>query len=117
MPLYPHRRHGFRTIKVSVDMTLPEFEASLSIDTPPDGMDKALLALWQDIKGNWNAAHKIAQSTGDSHGDWVHAYLHRKEGDISNAKYWYSRADRKVSTMSFEDERKQIVEQILACND
>lgn len=95
-------------------MTLEEFKASLSKDAPPDGIDKALQALWQDAKGNWDTAHQIAQSARDSNGAWVHAYLHRKEGGISNAKYWYARVGMKLSKTSVEDEWKQIVEELLA---
>lgn len=95
-------------------MTLEEFKASLPNDAPPGGVDKALQALWQDAKGNWDKAHQIAQSADDANGDWVHAYLHRREGAISNAKYWYSRVGKKLSKMSIEEEWEQIVEELLA---
>lgn len=98
-------------------MTLTEFEAVLSNAKQADVTNGALLALRQDLKGNWDAAHKIAQSIGDTNGAWVHAYLHRKNGDISNAKYWYSRAGRKLSDIAFDDELKLIVEQVLASGD
>jgi hypothetical protein len=51
-------------------------------------------ALWWDAHGDWDRAHQLAQSVDTPDGAWVHAYLHRKEGDLSNADYWYRRAGR-----------------------
>ena len=67
-------------------MTLDEFRATLT-DAAPPPVAPALVALWQDAKGQWDAAHTIAQDVEDPVGAWVHAYLHRKEGDQSNAAY------------------------------
>jgi hypothetical protein len=61
---------------------------------PPPGCGAALEALWLDGRGEWEAAHAKAQEDGGRDGAWVHAYLHRKEGDESNARYWYARAGR-----------------------
>ena len=77
-------------------MTLDDFKASVADAVPPVGISPALLALWHDGKGNWNRAHEIAQEIDDKIGAWVHAYLHRKEGDEGNAAYWYQRAGRPV---------------------
>ena len=66
-------------------MTLPEFEASLSQTSPPNGLAPTLEALWLDRKGKWERAHEIAQDIRGADGAWVHAYLHRREGDQSNA--------------------------------
>ena len=75
-------------------MDLDAFKASVSNDAPPAGIDTALQALWQDAKGDWDTAHTLAQETPDPVGAWVHAYLHRVEGDESNAGHWYSRAGK-----------------------
>lgn len=63
-------------------------------DTPPKGLSVYLQALWWDSKGDWDRAHEIAQDAGSREGDWIHAYLHRVEGDLANAGYWYSRAGK-----------------------
>lgn len=75
-------------------MDLAAFRASLAAQTPPN-VAAALRALWHDGHGDWQAAHKLVQShEGEPAADWVHAYLHRKEGDLGNAGYWYRRAGR-----------------------
>jgi len=94
-------------------MTLSELQASLSGGAPPEGVPNLVQALWHDARGDWDAAHQIAQSVEGADGAWVHAYLHRKEGDLSNAGYWYSRAGRPRSTASLEDEWTQIAEALL----
>jgi len=75
-------------------MTLEEFNASLQHDTPPSGLNPFLTALWYDAKGDWQASHTIAQDLASKDAAWIHAYLHRKEGDLWNADYWYQRAGR-----------------------
>lgn len=75
-------------------MDIAEFRESLMNETPPKGLAAALEGLWWDAKGNWAKAHEAAQRDEGADGAWVHAYLHRKEGNLSNAKYWYRRADR-----------------------
>lgn len=62
----------------------------------PDGLSLAAQALWWDAAGDWNRAHDCAQAQDDALGAAVHAYLHRKEGDLANARYWYARAGRDV---------------------
>lgn len=64
-------------------MTVKEFKDSLAEEQPPGGLSLALQALWHDAQGDWNAAHELAQSDNGRDGAWVHAYLHRKEGDLS----------------------------------
>jgi hypothetical protein len=76
-------------------------------------MSQVLQALWQDAKGQWNVAHRLVQSVNDSTGAWVHAYLHRKEGDLYNASYWYSNANKKMSTTSLEQEWEEITKALL----
>lgn len=73
----------------------------------------ALLALWWDAQGNWERAHEVAQDVDDSEGAWVHAYLHRKEGDLGNAGYWYRRAGRQPARGPLELEWGSIVETLL----
>ena len=89
-------------------MTLAEFRSTLVQPTPPD-VPPLLLALWKDAKGDWDAAHRIAQDVGDAEGAWVHAYLHRKEGDLSNARYWYRQAGQQPATDALESEWARIV--------
>jgi hypothetical protein len=89
--------------KVSV-MNLAEFHDSLAQPTPPSGLSSALQSLWHEAKGDWEKAHELAQEDAGLAGDWVHAYLHRKEGDASNARYWYARARKPVCASSLEEE-------------
>jgi hypothetical protein len=93
-------------------MTLDDFKATLSDDTPPQ-VSAALVALWQDAKGDWEAAHGTAQDIDDQTGSWVHAYLHRKEGDEGNAAYWYRRAAQPVARDTLPAEWDRIVTALL----
>lgn len=77
-------------------MTLDDFRQSLAATKPAAGVSKALAGLWWDAKGDWTRAHESAQQDEGVEGSWVHAYLHRKEGDHSNAAYWYGRAGKPV---------------------
>ena len=96
-------------------MTLEEFRQSItSDDTPPAALSPLLQALWHDAHGNWDRAHQLAQDVDTNDGAWVHAYLHRKEGDTSNAGYWYRRASRTLFTGSLDDEWTHIAEALLA---
>ena len=95
-------------------MTFDEFKAGLTHPTPPKNLPAALAALWHDGRGNWEEAHRIAQDVNDRTGAWVHAYLHRKEGDLGNASYWYRTAGRPVASGSLEVEWTAIVEALLA---
>ncbi len=98
---------------MSGQMTLAELQASLSQSAPPSGVPRLVEALWRDARGDWEQAHEIAQSIDDLEGAWVHAYLHRKEGDLSNAGYWYSRAGRQRPDASLDEEWKEIAEALL----
>jgi hypothetical protein len=93
-------------------MTLEKLSASLKSNSPPD-LPPLLLALWYDAKGNWDQAHRITQDIDGSDAAWVHAYLHRKEGDLSNARYCYHRAQKSESTSALETEWEQIVRSLL----
>lgn len=79
-------------------MNLETFRASLAGDAPPEGISPALAGLWWDGKGDWQRAHACAQEQEDAAGAAVHAYLHRKEGDLGNAGYWYRWAGRRPAT-------------------
>ena len=94
-------------------MTLAELKASLASTTPPSGLSTPLLALWHDGRGDWDAAHRVAQDIDDADGSWIHAYLHRKEGDVGNAGYWYRRAGQAVARDPLEDEWTRIVSTLL----
>jgi len=95
-------------------MTLADLKATLSAATPPPTLSPPLAALWHDAKGDWNAAHGIAQDIENADGAWIHAYLHRKEGDASNAAYWYRHAGKQVASTSLEAEWDQIATALLA---
>jgi uncharacterized cupin superfamily protein len=94
-------------------MNSQEFRHSLKDDEPPADVAPLLRALWWDAKGNWNQAHEIAQEIPSGEGSWVHAYLHRKEGDSSNAGYWYRQAGKPHCTTDTEAEWLAIVEHLL----
>ena len=93
-------------------MTLAEFVATLRDSAPPPVGD-ALRALWHDARGDWDAAHGIAQDIHDRSGSWVHAYLHRKEGDQGNAAYWYRRAGQSSASGPLDAEWNAIVTALL----
>jgi hypothetical protein len=93
-------------------MTLSDFTTTLKNAAPPDVLP-ALVALWHDARGDWDMAHKVAQDVNDRNGAWVHAYLHRKEGDIGNARYWYGEAQKPEATDSLEAEWERIVSELL----
>ena len=94
-------------------MDLGEFRKSLSTKTPPAGLSKLLQALWYEAHGDWDRAHKLAQSQKDKAGAAVHAYLHRKEGDLSNADYWYERAGSEHPRGLLEKEWEALVVALL----
>jgi hypothetical protein len=94
-------------------MTLEEFTATLSASAPPAGITAPLVALWHDRRGDWETAHQVAQEIDDRNGAWIHAYLHRKEGDAGNAAYWYRRAARPVPAISLDAEWNEIAAALL----
>jgi hypothetical protein len=94
-------------------MKLDEFRQSLQRDEPPGELSLALTGLWWDAKGNWKRAHESAQQDEGPAGSWVHAYLHRKEGDSSNAAYWYRHAQKSVCQGSLQQEWLEIAGSLL----
>ena len=94
-------------------MTLTDFTATLSSAAPPPGLSVLLTALWHDARGDWDAAHRVAQDIDGPDGAWIHAYLHRKEGDEANAGYWYRRAGRPVVSGALDAEWDAIATTLL----
>jgi hypothetical protein len=90
-------------------MKRPAFAASLVKHRPPGDLSPALGALWWAAKGDWNAAHAIVMKHDDADCAWVHAHLHRVEGDIENAGYWYGQAGKRPATCALDDEREAII--------
>ena len=95
-------------------MTFESFQASLSGAEPPVELSEYLTALWHEAAGDWDKAHRIVQDIETAEASAIHAYLHRKEGDESNARYWYGRADRAFPTgKTLDDEWKSLVVELL----
>jgi hypothetical protein len=99
-------------------LTVEEFQRSARADpAPPPACSPALRALWHDLRGEWDRAHACAQDDAGRDGAWVHAYLHRKEGDLGNAGYWYARARRPLAEGELDRERDAILAELLAAGD
>jgi hypothetical protein len=94
-------------------VTPEEFKISLTSSIPPE-VSPLLKAMWYDEKGDWNKAHDIAQEIHTPEGSWVHAYLHRKEGDQYNARYWYSRAGKRMPAYSMQQEWEEMITALIA---
>ncbi|MEJ7737641.1 MAG: hypothetical protein WKF97_09465 [Chitinophagaceae bacterium] len=94
-------------------MSFEEFSASLTGHSPAEPIPAYLKALWYDAKQDWEKAHNIAQDLHDSTGSWIHAYLHRKEGDVGNAGYWYRKAGRPMPAYSLDREWEEMVKELL----
>jgi len=90
-----------------------DFNASLNEPNVPDGLSPYLTALWHEKHGAWKEAHEIVQEINDPKAAWIHAYLHRKEGDEGNAAYWYRRADKEFPSCSLDQEWGEIVAALL----
>jgi hypothetical protein len=94
-------------------MTFDDFNNSLTAAQPPIDLTPALAGLWWDAKGDWTQAHERAQEDDGPAAAWVHAYLHRKEGDQENATYWYRKARKPVGEGPFDTEWRAIVSDLL----
>lgn len=94
-------------------MTPEEFQKSLAGDEPPASLSAYLEALWHDAKGDWEKAHTLIQDIDDQTAAWIHAYLHRKEGDTGNADYWYRRAGKKRPDIFLQEEWNRITAALL----
>ncbi|CAM4244781.1 hypothetical protein [Zobellia nedashkovskayae] len=96
--------------------TYEDFEQTLTGSTPPMDWSEALKAMWFAANDNWEASHDIAQEMFNEMGSWIHAYLHRVEGDEFNAGYWYRKAGRSFPKISLGQEQKEITEYLLKTN-
>jgi hypothetical protein len=94
-------------------MTYEQFCSSLKQGSPPADVSVYLQSLWYDAKGDWDQSHELIQHLNDKTAAWIHAYLHRKEGDTFNANYWYNRAARRMPGYSLEKEWEEITNELL----
>ena len=94
-------------------MELFAFKQTLVNASPPSGLSVYAQALWHDAKGDWDKGHQLIQDLPDKNAAWIHAYLHRKEGDNWNADYWYNKAGRKRPAVSLNEEWEQIAMALL----
>ena len=94
---------------LELHMNYNTFIASIKSGFPPAELTNPELALWHAMNDNWNSAHPTAQSIKNELGAWIHAYLHRIEGDLENANYWYRRANRSPSKNTLKDEAEEII--------
>ena len=88
------------------------FKKTLSDNEPPQEASVYLQALWYDARNDWNKSHQLIQDIDNKDAAWIHAYLHRKEGDITNADYWYRRAGKIRPSATLENEWEEIVSQL-----
>ncbi len=94
-------------------MQYDSFRLSLGDSMPPEGLSPALVALWWDARGDWHQAHDVLREDQNRDCAWVHAYLHRKEGDPVNAAFWYRRAGQSIPTGSLEEEWEHIAGELV----
>jgi hypothetical protein len=93
---------------------MQSFKDTVSADEPPAGIPTSLAALWWVKKGDWEKAHAVAQADGTKNGAWVHGHLHRVEGDLDNAGYWYGQAGRARCQRPLDEEWDEIAAVLLA---
>ena len=94
-------------------MTLDKFINTIIKDNPPEGITQPLAALWHAKKENWETAHEIVQKIRTTTGSWIHAVLHRQEGDLTNAMYWYRIAGKNNTDKIVDEEFDEIIKSIL----
>jgi len=94
-------------------MSFEEFQTSVASAQFPEALSAAVQALWHDARGDWEKAHGCVQNDPSPEGAWVHAFLHRKEGDEGNAAYWYARAGQPVARGALEEESNTILRALL----
>src|SRR3954469_25427817 len=94
-------------------MTTTDFKSSPSGAAPAPKLSPPLAPPWWAAEGNWDKAHAIVQDEGGVDAAWVHAYLHRLEGDLGNAGYWYRRAGKPVASGPAEAEWDRVVSALL----
>jgi hypothetical protein len=93
-------------------MDYNHFNYSLDMGYPPEDFSEELKAMWYDRKGEWDQAHMIVQDMDSKQAAWVHAYLHRKEGDKQNAAFWYKRAGKVMSDIDLNEESREIIKEL-----
>ncbi len=93
--------------------TITEFKDSLKLEQPADGLSAQLKSLWYDGKGDWHQAHACVDHLNEQASAWIHAYLHRKEGDIWNADYWYSKAGQTRPDITLDEEWEHLAAKFL----
>jgi hypothetical protein len=98
---------------MNIPESFQEFLKTQQNEHPPELWPSPLHALWYDAKGDWNASHDIAQDIPSDLGYWIHAYLHRKEGDKFNADYWYRRANRPYPNNTLQEEFRILVDYVI----
>lgn len=98
-------------------MTTDEFLDSLAGERPPEGLSVPLRGLWLSAKGEWDGAHALVQNDPTADAAWVYAHLHRIEGDLGNAAYWYNRAGRRPSDAAIEEERAAMATALLEASE
>lgn len=94
-------------------MTIQQFRKTITESSPPSSVSGHLKALWYDAKDDWEQSHTIIQDIEDADAAWIHAYLHRKEGDTGNADYWYRRAGKKRPAITLEEEWENIAASLI----
>jgi hypothetical protein len=94
-------------------VSMADFRASLSGTAPAPDLEAPLAALWWAANGNWDEAHRIVQDEATREAAWVHAYLHRVEGDLGNAGYWYRQAGQPIAKDPLDSEWERIVSTLL----
>lgn len=94
--------------------TLSDFKSSFSCNQPPTELSPYEKALWHAGKGDWEKAHNIVQEIDDQSSALIHAFLHRQEGDLSNAQYWYERAGSRIPSIGLDEEWEELVAKFLA---
>lgn len=94
-------------------MDFETFEKSIQPGQHPPHCNQYALALWYERMGNWQEAHAIIQDIDDRNAAWIHAYLHRREGDQGNAGYWYRLAGKSFPAISLDEEWNVIARSVL----
>jgi hypothetical protein len=94
-------------------MDVAAFRLTLAEAQPPTDVPSTLAALWWAAKGEWDRAHSLVMGEDGGDAAWIHAYLHRVEGDLGNARYWYRAAQRPPASGKLEDEWTAIVSELL----
>lgn len=98
-------------------MTPSKFRRTLGADDPPEGLSVALMALWHGARGEWTRAHELVMGETGADAAWVHAWLHRQEGDLDNARHWYGKAGRSEYGGPAEDELGEMLVELLSQSD